>query len=80
MDYLFEIAMEVVFDAAMFYLMFKTVIKGGIAARLLSVTVGIGFIAFAAFNAVSGAYIGFILALLGFMLSYSTFVFTFSRE
>lgn len=80
MGYSFGIAMEIMFDAAMAVLMFKTVIKAGTPARVTSVTTGVGFLLYAAFSVMRGSYVGFVLALLGFMLSYATFVFTFSRE
>lgn len=73
-------SMEIMFDAAMAVLMFKTVIKAGTSARVTSVTTGVGFLLYAAFSVMRGSYVGFVLALLGFMLSYATFVFTFSRE
>lgn len=73
-------SMEIMFDAAMAVLMFKTVIKAGTPARFTSVTTGVGFLLYTAFSVMRGSYVGFVLALLGFMLSYATFVFTFSRE
>lgn len=79
-----EIFTEIMFDAAVIIMIFKIVhnIKNNnLTERFTAITMGFGFLIYCILKAMSGgSWAAFILALLGFMLSYTAFVFTFSRE
>lgn len=79
-----EIFTEIMFDAAMliFVLQLSRHIGQKVpGAEFTSVLTGIGFILYGIAKCVSGgSYAVYILSLLGFMLSYTAFIFTFSKE
>ncbi len=79
-----EIFTEIMFDAAVIIMIFKIVhnIKNdNLTERFTAITMGFGFLIYCILKVLSGGTgAAFILAALGFMLSYTAFVFTFSRE
>lgn len=79
-----EIFTEIMFDAAVIIMIFKIVhnIKNdNLTERFTAITMGFGFLIYCILKVWSGGTgAAFILAALGFMLSYTAFVFTFSRE
>ena len=84
MSNVFEIIMEVMFDAAMLALVVFLAFnigKGSVKMRFTAALMSIGYLIYGADKIVSGgSYAAFVLKVLGFMLSYTAFVFTFSRE
>lgn len=79
-----EIFTEIMFDAAMLIFVLRLARHIGQkvpGAEFTSVLTGIGFILYGIAKYVSGgSYAVYILSLLGFMLSYTAFIFTFSKE
>ena len=79
-----EIFTEIMFDAAVIIMIFKIVhnIKNdNLTERFTAITMGFGFLIYCILKVLSGGTgAAFIFAALGFMLSYTAFVFTFSRE
>ncbi len=79
-----EIFTEIMFDAAMLIFVLQLARHIGQkvpGAGFTSVLTGIGFILYGIAKCVSGgSYAVYILSLLGFMLSYTAFIFTFSKE
>lgn len=79
-----EIFTEIMFDAAMLIFVLQLARHIGQkvpGAGFMSVLTGIGFILYGIAKCVSGgSYAVYILSLLGFMLSYTAFIFTFSKE
>ena len=79
-----EIFTEIMFDAAMLIFVLRLARHIGQkvpGAGFTSVLTGIGFILYGIAKCVSGgSYAVYILSLLGFMLSYTAFIFTFSKE
>ena len=79
-----EIFTEIMFDAAMLIFVLQLARHIGQkvpGAGFTSVLTCIGFILYGIAKCVSGgSYAVYILSLLGFMLSYTAFIFTFSKE
>ncbi len=79
-----EIITEILFDAGMFALAFsiaKSIAAPHKSERAVSAAMGAGFLICCVSQVVThGSYAVFILAALGFMLSYTSFLLTFSRE
>lgn len=83
MDFTFEVFTGIILDMAMLALVFNLVRKrehGSTAERFTAICMGLGFMIWCISKAISGNYGIFAIAALGFMLSYTAFVFTFSRE
>lgn len=84
MKFAIEVLTCVMLDAAMLVLVFNLAYRranGNKTERFISASMGLGFLACCISKAVStGGYAVLVLAALGFMLSYSAFVFTFSQD
>ena len=79
-----EIAMSAAFDIAMLFLILKSADSAGgdkALYRFMSATFGIGFLTgIISICLLGGSYTVLTLDALGFMLSYTAFVFTFSGK
>ena len=84
MSFAFEFFTDIMLDAAMLIMVLSLARRGAHGSRFERLTafcMGIGFLLYCAAKAVSGASCTlFVLAVLGFMLSYTAFLFAFSRE
>lgn len=84
MGYVFEIFTDIMLDLAMLAMVLNLVVKkahGDIAERFVTAGMGLGFLVCCISKGLSGSgYMLLTLTALGFMLSYTAFVFTFSRE
>lgn len=79
-----EIITEMLLDAGMLALVFsiaKSIAEPHSSERAVSAAMGAGFLICCISQVMThGSYAVFILAALGFMLSYTSFLLTFSRE
>lgn len=79
-----EIFAEIMLDMAMLMMIFNLIRKqlyGSAAERLTAASMGVGFLIYCISKVLcNGSYVVFVLAMLGVMLSYTAFVFAFSRE
>lgn len=84
MNFLLEIVMGIMLDAAMLVLVIKLACKkdkSGAGDRFAATAMGCGFLVYCILKAVICMnYAVLTLAALGFMLSYTAFVFTISEE
>ena len=78
-----EIFMVILFGAAMFILILRlahSMEEKNVKARMICITMGLGFLAGGAAVYSAGSYAFLPLFALGFMLSYTAFLFTFSQK
>ena len=84
MIFAFEVIMGIVLDLAMLIMVFNLAYKrahGSSVERITALCMGLGFLIYCISKIVSGSgYAMFTIAALGFMLSYTAFIFTFSWE
>ena len=83
MKFALEVFTVVMLDMAMLVMVFNLAYKkahGSAVERFAAVCMGLGFLLCCISKIISGGYAVFTLGTLGFMLSYTAFVFTFSRE
>lgn len=84
MIFAFEVIMGIVLDLAMLIMVFNLAYKrahGSSVERITALCMGLGFLIYCISKIVIGSgYAMFTIASLGFMLSYTAFIFTFSWE